>query len=846
MNANKLKHFVFCLLILINWSSFGQVIRLSENWQFFYSENKKWYPASVPGCIHTDLQNAGLIKNPFYDCNEQNLQWIENQNWEYKCSFELPQDFIIKNKNIELVFEGLDTYASIFLNDNKILVADNMFCEWRVDCRKHLKKGKNVLSILFESPVVKAKQQASLLRYTLPGDEKVFVRKAQYQFGWDWGPRFVTSGIWKKVYLTGWNKIILDDVQVVQNKLSENKAEMEFICSIRSADNLKFYAKLKNIAGSETSEVMEINLSKGSNEIKIPMEVLNPRLWWTHNLGEPYLYNFRLFLFDDSDTLAFKDIKFGIRKLELINEPDKFGSSFYFKLNNVPVFMKGANYIPQESFLNRLETLDYKKLIGKAKESNCNMLRVWGGGIYENDIFYDLCDENGILVWQDFMFACAMYPGDSCFLNSVRTEAEQNIKRLRNHPCIALWCGNNEIEEGWNNWGWQKQYKYSVSDSTEIWGNYLKLFREVLPRAVSQYDSQRFYWPSSPMYGWGRKQSLTDGDCHYWGVWWGLEPFETYKHKVGRFMSEYGFQGFPDYYTLAENINSDELFLGSKSFKCHQKHPTGFETIKTYMEREFISPENPEDYIYVSQLLQAYGMKTAIEAHRTAKPYCMGTLYWQLNDCWPVVSWSSIDYYSRPKAFYYFSKKAYSDVLLTIKNEEKIEIYVVSDKLEDTRALLKLKLLGFGGKLYWFQNKFITIKGNSSKSYDDILKMVVLNGSIPLNRTVLLAELISNDECIASNTLYFCKTKELELDKPDLTYTFEKNGDIVKIIFKSDKLVKNLFISFKPDDDKDIYISDNYFDLLPGRPEFVVVKSTKSIEYLRENIKIKTLYDINK
>ena len=412
---------------------------------------------------------------------------------------------------------------------------------------------------------------------------------------------------------------------------------------------------------NEVNHSEKITLQKGLNSYKTKLSVPDPKLWWPNGMGDQPLYQLD-FQIESSNSVDSQNVIFGIRQIELVQQKDSIGESFYFKINGKPFFAKGANYIPQDNFPSRVPDEKYIQTIQTALDANMNMLRVWGGGIYEKDIFYDLCDQKGILVWQDFMFACTMYPGDSAFIENVRQEAIYQVKRLRNHPSIALWCGNNEVDEGWHNWGWQKALNYSASDSTEVWNNYLKIFEKILPEAVSLYSPYTPYIPSSPQNGWGRKESLTHGDAHYWGVWWGAEPFEIYEEKVGRFMSEYGFQGFPDLKTLDSCLLPEDRNLLSPALLNHQKHPRGMELIRTYMELEYKVPDEFEDYAYVSQLVQAYGIKKAIEAHRRAMPRCMGTLYWQLNDCWPVISWSSVDYYNRWKALHYFVRQAYQDV----------------------------------------------------------------------------------------------------------------------------------------------------------------------------------------
>ena len=463
-----------------------------------------------------------------------------------------------------------------------------------------------------------------------------------------------------------------------------------------------------------------------------------------------------------------------------------------------------------------------------------NMLRVWGGGTYEKDLFYNLCDEMGILVWQDFMFACNMYPGDEVFLENVKQEAEYQVKRLRNHPSMALWCGNNEVSEGWFNWGWQDALNYSDSDSTEIWHNYLKIFEEILPATVAEYSANLPYTPSSPKIGWGHAEALYEGDMHYWGVWWGEEPFEIYEQKVGRFMSEFGFQGFPDLRTFDSCLKPKELNLHSKALLNHQKHPRGMQLIESYMERDFPIPDDFEDYLYVSQLVQAYGIGMAIEAQRRSMPHCMGTLYWQFNDCWPVISWSSIDYYNRWKALQYKVRDLYKDVLISFEeNENGLEIYGISDRQQDLNADLKLKIIDYKGNVIWQDQQAILLESAGSKVYQNI----DISG-IDKSKQVLIAELHSDDVIIAKNLHYFKSPKDLDLPDVGLKSEIAKSEEGFTIKISSDILAKNVYLFSSLDG----HFSDNYFDLLPGEEKTVSFNTNSGSQDL--DLKIKSLNDM--
>ena len=766
-----------------------------------------------PSDVHLALMNGGIIPDPFYRDNEKQLQWIAEEDWLFETEFDIDKLLLNKEK-VELVFEGLDTYADVFLNDSLILSANNMFRTWNVDVKELLQLKNNNLTIRFSSPTKQNTIKQGGLSYLLP-DKRGFTRKTAYHFGWDWGPTFVTSGIWRPAYIKAWDVVIIRDVDINSLEIDEKQARFLVEMGIESAgdDTLKFQIYIDD----KILEEQLMFVKRGKNTISVPAHVYEPKLWWPNGYGEQSLYQITVKVLDKSCVLDEKTTTTGFREIELVQDIDSVGKSFYFKVNGVPIFSKGANYIPQDNFLPRVQKKDYEQLIMDAKRSNMNMLRVWGGGIYEDDVFYELCDTHGIMVWQDFMFACNMYPGDTDFIENVKNEAIDNIKRIRSHPSLVLWCGNNETDEAWHNWGWQKQFEYSPEDSLKIWTNYLYMFEELLPELVDKYDPSTAYWPSSPSVGWGHEKAYTEGDVHYWGVWWGGEPFEKYEEKLGRFMSEYGFQGMPDLKTIKTFTESDDRVMGSEVIDVHQKHPFGWEAIEQYMERDFEVPENFEDYIYVSQLLQAKGIKTAIEAHRRAKPYCMGTLYWQLNDCWSVISWSGIDYYGRWKALQYYVKKAYDTYLISYQQTNKgVDVYIVSDSLDDIDAILKWKIIDFEGNILKNGQQNVRIKKNSSQVFTTVSTDQHLGQK---SNIVLSSEIWSNDELLCNAQYYFTKPNDLNLQKASISKKVKKESKDYLITLTSEKLAKAVCISCTIDG----FFSDNYFDLLPGEEKSVRV-----------------------
>lgn len=809
-----------------------KVREINSNWKYAQINGDLSGNAKVPGVIHIDLLNSKQIEDPFYRTNEKDQQWIDKEDWEYSSSFQLSEKEMNK-QNLVLDFKGLDTYADVYVNDSLVLEADNMFREWEVNIKDLAKVGANQLRIYFHSPVKKGLELLNESSYTYPanndqsengglGDQKisVFTRKAGYHYGWDWGPRFVTSGIWRPITLKVWNELRIKDVFIKQPAVTKKLAKLEAELNLQLNEDAEISVVIINRNEDKLVAKKTLSVSKGDNSISIPFEIEDPKLWWSNGLGDAHMYAFELKVKQGNQVLATTEIKTGLRSLKLVREKDKVGESFYFELNGVAVFAKGANYIPNDSFLPRVTKADYEKVIADAKDANMNMLRVWGGGIYENDVFYDLCDENGLLVWQDFMFACSMYPGNEKMLNSIKEEAKDNVIRLRNHPSIALWCGNNEMNTAWSyfsesGWGWKEVYKEEQRE--EIQKAYMDIFHDILPNAVAKYTDGDDYWPSSPQAGFAVEKHAgydnTGGDMHYWGVWHGLHPFEDFDKYKARFMSEYGFQSFPDFETVKKYALSEDFDIESEVMASHQRSGIGNLRIKEYMSWDYKVPTDFEQFLYMSQVLQARGIKAAIEAHRRAMPYCMGTLYWQINDCWPVASWSSTDYYHKWKAMHYMVRKAYEPVLLSaFASDDQLKIYGVSDLLVDKNASLQLRVINFEGEQLLEKNVSVDLAANASSVLFE-LNVVELIGSFDKKTLVLQMKLRTGGKSIADNKYYFAKPKDQLLPEANIEVQIvEKDGKHFAEV-SADKMVRNFYLNFK---DSDIRCSDNYFDLLPG------------------------------
>ena len=786
------------------------ITALDSNWSFRTINSKTSHPATVPGNIYSDLIDNSIIEDPFIGHNEFKLQWVSDSTWIYQTRFDVSST-ILNKENIDLNFEGLDTYAQVYLNDSLILSSNNAFRNYKVPVKDFVLLN-NSLSIKFTPTHIKEEIEKNKLGYTLPEGRRIFTRKAQFQYGWDWGPSLNTIGIWKGVSLNAWNDAKIEHVYLKKKSYTTDQAKITAKITLSDPPKEPTLIVL-SIAGKDFS--LPIQAGNEKKEFDVPLTIDNPKFWWPHNLGEPYLYEVDIKLRKGAVVTDNVKVNHGVRNVSLISDDDQYGQSFYFMINGIPVYMKGANYIPQHSLQNRVTNAHYENLLQDVVDANMNMLRVWGGGIYENNIFYDLCDRKGILVWQDFMYACAMYPGDEPFLRNAEKEAEDQLLRLRNHPSIVLFCGNNENSEGWHRWGWQNGKTKAQKD--KIWADYLKLFDSILPNQVAKYTDVD-YWESSPKYGRGNPKYQSEGDAHDWWVWHDAYPFEHFEDFVPRFMSEFGFQSFPSADVMKFINQSDGIQIDTKAIRSHQKHHRGFELIDLYMGRDYLIPDNDEDYIFLSQLVQARGMRIGIEAHRRAKPYNMGTLYWQLNDCWPGISWSSIDHFGNWKALHYEAKDAFENVLISFeRHNDRVHVYIVNDLITSLDESLEMKLIDFGGNVLWSASKQIKVSSSSSNLVNSFS---IDSGLTSKWNQVLLQVNFGNSK----STYFFVKPKELALKNNEIELDVEKVNKGYLISMSSISLQKGVMLSTTAKG----HFSDNYFDLHPNEIKQVLFKTEAS------------------
>ncbi len=851
--------FCFALALFLSLAAITQnTIKqdLNESWKFKQARLNNWYAAQVPGTVHTDLMNNKIIEDPYFRLNERGVQWVDKEDWIYETIFTVNNDLLSK-KNISLVFKGLDTYADVFLNDEKILSANNMFREWTAGVKDHLKAGENTLRIYFHSPIKTDIPKFDSLPYFYHASNdqsqnggvfnkkvSVFARKAGYHYGWDWGPRIVTSGIWRPVLLEAWNDAKIEDVFYHQKNITPQKAEVTTIMEV-VADMPLANAQLQ-ISDAASGKILaqkNTPLTKGLNKIEIPFTITNPQLWWSRGLGKAHLYNFETTLKINDKKADSRIDKTGLRSVKIINRPDKHGKSFYIELNGRPVFTKGANYIPNDMFLPLVTDEKYKKVILDAVDANMNMLRVWGGGIYENDIFYELCDEYGIMVWQDFMYACSMYPAEGAMLENMRQEAIQNVRRLRNHPSIALWCGNNENNDAWLTWGWKQEIeKINPEYAKIIWDQYVEQFHKMLPKVVEENHPEIFYWPSSPFSEFGKPSTDSSGDMHYWRVWHAKEPIEQYNFQKSRFFSEYGFQSFPGFESVKMYAPEERDWnIYSEVMMAHQRggaHANGL--IETYLLNEYKKPKDFRSFLYMNQVLQGDAIKTAMEAHRRMMPYNMGTLYWQHNDVWPVASWSARDYYGRWKAQQYFAREAFKDILVSpIHQRNQLDVYIVSDRTMTATGTLELEVIKLNGEKISHYIKQVEVNANASNYLFSVKIDEMLKGA-PKEEVVIHAAFKESGGQIYSNNYFLVKHKDMNYPAAAISKSIKPVSGGFEITLSSARFARAVFMSV---DGIDHFFENNYFDLLPGRAATVKVITKLPQQDFENQLKIVSLVD---
>ena len=811
-------------------------LNLTGAWQFQQVDSSEWMPATVPGGVHTDLLALGKIPDPFKADFELDVQWVAQKDWVYQRTFDVNAE-LLSDEQVFLVCDGLDTLADVVINGNNVGHAEDMFIQYRWDVKQWLHAGTNELKIHFASPVnyVTEKNSAKTLlgvSQAIPGGP--YLRKAPCQWGWDWGPMLPPIGIWKDIRLEGYSQARIQEVhwkQIHGDNGVTILADVE-IATLKKKIACELRLRITTPQGGEIATESVIIAAHG----QISVLLQDAQLWWPNGYGEQPLYEANLELLADGNVLDSQSVKLGLRTLEVRRQPDEWGESFTFVVNGVPIFAKGSNWIPAESFPTRLTHKSMNHLIRSAAESHQNMLRVWGGGFYEDNLFYDLCDQYGILVWQDMIFSCSIYPHDDEQFNaSVKEEITQNVIRLRHRASLALWCGNNEMEMGWEFWGWMQR-------ASEHQDAYDRFFHKTLPGWIAELDPSRLYWPSSPSSNTPFKNSNGQavGDAHYWDVWHGRKPFTAYRNQYPRFMSEFGFQSLPPLDTVKTYADKKDWNMTSYIMEHHQRSGSGNGLMIAQMTDTFRMPKDFQSLVYLSMVLQAEGIRYGVEHWRRNKNRVSGTLYWQLNDCWPVASWSSLDYFGRWKALHYAARRFYAPVLLSIEEQGSLmDVHLTSDLNEAWRGAVHWALITLDGILQEAGVEYVNLDPLESRK---VFSKVFNLDSKQSRSTVFVASIWQASQQVAASLATFVPNKHLELVDPGLQVQVTQEDGNAVFSLTSRSLAR--FVELKLEG-YDVIFSDNYFDVTP---EFKVVVNCPipeglDIESIKQKLSITSLYN---
>jgi beta-mannosidase len=818
---------------------------LNGDWQLRERGSDDRLPGQVPGGVHLDLMAAGRIPDPFACDNELHVQWVAERDWEYRREFVVDAATAAAGQ-LDLVFDGLDTLADVRLNGEPLGSADNMFRTWRWDIAGLVRPGANDLAVVFRSAVRAGAEMDAVRRLDSANDQLTgapHLRKAPSHFGWDWGPKLPNVGFWQGVRLEGWGVARLEDVrlsQAVEAGRATVSVQVDLERAIDTAAEVEVVVRVERPDGRV--EVARSVVPGKRSATSLAVGIDDPQLWWPNGLGGQPLYKVDVELLAGGRRLDGRSFRLGLRTLALRRDADEWGESFEFVVNGVPIFAKGSNWIPADTFPARVTPAHLDALLGAAAETNHNMIRVWGGGYYETEAFYDACDRLGILVWQDFMFACSVYPlADETYLANVEAEIREQVRRLRHRACLALWCGNNEMEVGWAEWGWDRP------DNADLKAAYLRFFSETLPEWVAAEDGATPYWPSSPSSGKPLVEPLGEktGDYHQWTVWHNLAPFDFYAEHTYRFVSEFGFESLPAAATVAAFATDPaDLNLGSPVLDLHQKNPDGNAKILYYLAKQYRLPRDFEGLIYLSQILQAEAMRVGVEHWRRERARCGGAMYWQLNDCWPVSSWSSIDYFGRWKALHYATRRFYAPVLLScsIKGGEAI-LAITTDRAEPWSGEVRWSLERHDGAVVSAGS--VEVAAAASCATTELARVPVPSAADDRQSTVLVAELVEAGARLALVVCPFVPDKHLSLRRPKLAVTVEPapaDPGRAVVRLESDTLARWLEVSLEG---ADAIFSDNYMDVPAGRPLEIsfALPTGWSVEQARRALRVRSVVD---
>ncbi len=821
-----------------------RILDLGGTWHLEQVDGEHACEATVPGCVHTDLLADGQIPDPYYRDQELQCRWPGAADWRYRRAVEL-DDQMLSADRLELICEGLDTFATVRLNGTILGRTANMFRTWRWDISRIARAGANRLEIEFRSPLpeMARRQKARPLPAWGSDHHKVFggnwIRKMQCNFGWDWAPTLITCGIWRPIRIEATDTARIAEIAVSQSH-RRGKVDLTVDVAVETTGSQELAARVCLLDGEQVAGEQTVPVAKGAARAEIALG--DPKLWWPNGLGDQPLYELCVEIQDAAGQTVDTDMRrIGLRRLELVRQDDQWGQSFHFRANGVDFFAKGANWIPADALPTRLEREDYRRLLVDAAAVHFNFIRVWGGGIYEDDAFYEICDELGICVWQDFMFACASYPTfDADWMDNVAVEAEENVKRLGHHACLAVWCGNNELEQGLVGKKWTEQ--------TMSWADYKKLFDTLLGRVVAEHDPQRTYWPCSPHSPVGDRdfwQNPDCGDVHLWGVWHGLKPFEWYRSCLHRFCSEFGFQSFPHPRTVEGYTAPEDRNVTSYVMEHHQRSGIGNKTILTYMLDWFRMPRSFEQTVWLSQIIQALGMKYAVEHWRRNMPRCMGALYWQLNDCWPVASWSSIDAAGRWKALHYLARRFFAPLLISgveRPDDGKVEIHLTSDLPSARTVTAAWQATDLEGNLLLEGSRDCRTRvgGSIRAAVVDCRSLLTSPGPRGL---LIWLDLLADGKRIARDLVTFCRPKHMQLPDPALSFDLVEAGDgVFDVMVKTERPALWVWLDAEGLDARP---DDNFFHLAGRSGKAVRLQVDPSVDagQVKAALRVRSLRD---
>ena len=768
-------------------------------------------PARVPGVVHMDLERAGVIPDAFEADNEEKVQWVALQNWTYKRTFEVDKPLLGK-KHVELVCEGLDTVAAVRINGEDVGRADNMFIPWRFDAKPFLRAGENEITVCLRSPVEEGlrlhDKHKSVRLYEGDANPRAYLRKAQYSYGWDWGPKLTTSGIWRSIYLEAWDAARIENVYWRTVRADDDSARVKV--TIEASGAARTGARARLSIGSATFEVaLEKKDVKDGLAFTGAVDVDTPSLWWPNGSGPQNLYKAEVELVSAAMVLDRREEEIGLRTVDIKREKDDEGETFIIMVNGRELFSKGANWIPADSYLPRITADDYDDWVRIAAEAGMNMLRVWGGGIYEDEAFYRACDRRGIMVWQDFMFACAMYPEEKWFLRNVEREAESVVRILRNHPSIVLWCGNNE-----NHWAARSWWPQDPFGGETI-------YDKMLPKITERLDPSRPYWPGSP-YGGKDPNSMAEGDRHSWDVWSGWRDYSLYLSDKGRFVSEFGFQGCPEMETVAHFGPLDELKPQHPLFERHNKMVEGTERLFRFLAGTFPVTTDLEEFVYLTQVLQAEAIKTGVLHWRSRMMKTAGALYWQINDCWPVISWASVDYRKRPKGLYWYTKRFFAPVAARVAIlPDGVSAWIVNDTQRKLEGEFVIQSMTVDGQETAAVREHVEVAPNSAYRTGPF-KPDLLRIDDP-SRQMVVATFEASDGKSVRDVALAVRPKHMRIGDPGLDWIAAGEHGTFTLTVSAKTLAYAVYLRLPG---TEAVFSDNFFTLLPGESIDVVVSGS--------------------